>query len=488
MRRVRAACGLLTASLLVGCAVGPDYTPPAAPTQRAYAAPGEATPRTVALGAAVRADWWTLLRSPAVDRLVADALAGSPTLPAAHARLGEVQQALVEAQSGLYPQADLNASVTRGKFAPTSFGLSPGAFPLPPNYNIFQFGPTASYSVDLFGGTSRVIGEQRALAAYQQDQLDAAYLTLTRDTTYVAVQLAAAGSELAAVSQILDIDRRSLGLIEAEREAGSVPDSDVVLARSQLAGDLALQPDLLQQQSAAVHALAVLTGRAPVDFTPPALDLSSLALPERLPVSLPSALVHRRPDIMAAEASLRAASEAVGVAAAQSYPSVTLTAAVGAAALDPGHLFSPAALVWSIAAGLSQPIFDAGLRRARREAALDAFRATAADYQQTVLQAFREVADRLQGLVHDRLLLDDEQQALDSATQSVQLQRINYAQGGTGILDLLEAQRLYQQALRGYVRAEAQRALDSVQLLAETAGGMTRLRGAPVGGRSSGPP
>jgi outer membrane protein TolC len=134
-------------------------------------------------------------------------------------------------------------------------------------------------------------------------------------------------------------------------------------------------------------------------------------------------------------------------------------------------LFDPSGLVWSIASGLTQPIFDGGTRQADRRAAIASFKASAADYQQTVLQAFGQVADVLQALSHDAELLAEQKRALDLASESVRLQRINYARGGIGILNLLDAQRQYQQALQGQIRAEAQRYQDTVQLLVAMGGG-----------------
>src|SRR6202789_4015549 len=223
--------------------------------------------------------------------------------------------------------------------------------------------------------------------------------------------------------------------------------------------------------SVAKHAFAVLLGRAPGDWSPPDFHLAALTLPGQLPVSLPPGLMHQRPDIQAVEARLHAASAQMGVATAQLYPSITLSGSVGAAGLDGGHLFDPAGLVWSIAAGLTQPIFDGGTRLAARRAALALFKAAAADYRQTVLQAFGQVADVLQALTHDADLLAAQQHALDLASEAVRLQRINYANGGTGILALLDAQRQYQQARLGYVRAEAQRYQDTIQLLVAMGGG-----------------
>lgn len=274
-----------------------------------------------------------------------------------------------------------------------------------------------------------------------------------------------------AVSDTLDIDRQNLSLVRRERQAGTVPDTDVVTAASQLATDETQLPGLDQQLSVARHALAVLLGRAPGNWSPPDFDLAALTLPSRLPVSLPCELVHQRPDIQAAEAQLHAASAQIGIATAQLYPSITLSSGIGAAGLDPGHLFSPSGLVWSIAAGLTQPIFDGGTRRAERRAALASFKASAADYQQTVLRAFGQVADILQALTHDANLLGAEQHAVDMASEAVRLQRINYANGGTGILSLLDTQRQYQRARLGYVRAEAQRYQDTIQLFVAMGGG-----------------
>jgi NodT family efflux transporter outer membrane factor (OMF) lipoprotein len=403
--------------------------------------------------------------------LVKQAIVGSPTLNSAKARLAQAREGVIEARSALYPQLGFNASIAGEKQSAAMFGLQPNVFPLPASYELFQLGPTVSYDLDLFGGAHRRVEQQSALADLQGDQLDAAYLTLTGDTVTQAIQVAAIRAQQQAVSGILDIDRQTLELVRKEREAGTVPDSDVVTAESQLAADETLRPGLDQQLSVAKHALAVLTGRAPGDWSPPDFDLAALTLPGELPVSLPSELVHQRPDIRAAEAQLHAASAQIGIATAQLYPAITLSSGISSTALNGGSLFNTGGLVWSIAAGLTQPIFDGGMRRAERRAALAAFKASAADYQQTVLLAFGQIADIMQALTNDARLLATQQRALDMASESVRLQRISYTQGGTGLLNLLDAQRQYQQARLGYVRAQAQRYQDTIQLLVAMGGG-----------------
>ena len=436
--------------------------------------------QTVALGERVTAEWWTLFHSPVIDGLVKEAIASSPTIDSAAARLTAAQEAVTAASGALYPQVGVSASVTRGKLNAASFGLNPNQTPLPPNYNAYQLGPTVSYALDVFGVTRRQIEAKAASADVQRYQLDAAYQTLTGNIVTQALQVAALRAQLQAVRDVLDLDRQNLDLVRTERRAGSVPDTDVVSAQSQLASDETLLPGPEQQLDVAKHALAVLLGRAPGDWSPPDLDLTSLTLPGLLPVSLPSELVHQRPDILAAEAQIHVASAQIGVATAQLYPAITLSGSVGAAALDAGHLFNPANLAWSIAAGLTEPVFDGGMRQAERRAALAEFKASAADYRQTVLQAFGQVADTMQALSHDAQLLAGQRQALDVASESVRLQRLSYSGGGSAILPLLDAQRQYQQARLGYVRAEAQRYQDTAQLLVAMGGGWwsTRLASA----------
>ena len=476
------ALAALLAAASSGCTVGPDFSAPAPPPAARYTSPGEAPlgegatgaaipAQTLSVGERVTAEWWTLFHAPAIDRLVKEAVAGSPTLESAAARLKAAQEAVAAVSGALYPQVDFSASVTRGKLNAATFGLNPDRTPLPPNYNAYQLGPTVSYALDIFGGTRRQIEAKAASADAEGYRLDAAYQTLTGSVVTQALQVAAGRAQLQAIHDILDLDRQNLDLVRTERRAGSVPDTDVVSAQSQLATDETLLPGPEQQLDLARHALAVLLGRAPGEWSPPDLDLAAVTLPGALPVSLPSELVHQRPDILAAEAQLHVASAEIGVATAQLYPSVTLSGSVGTAALDPGHLFNPAGLLWSIAGGLAEPVFDGGTRAAERRAALAEFKAAAADYRQTVLEAFRQVADTMQALSHDQQLLASQRVALDVASDSVRLQRISYSGGGSGILPLLDAQRQYQQARLGYVRAEAQRYQDTAQLLVAMGGG-----------------
>jgi len=225
-----------------------------------------------------------------------------------------------------------------------------------------------------------------------------------------------------------------------------------------------LLPPLRQELSKSRHALSVVLGRAPAADLPADVDLAQVTLPLELPVSLPSELAHRRPDILAAEARLHAATSAVGVAESNLYPKIQLSASLGQQAVNPDEIFNGANTAWSLISGLTMPLFDGGTLRAEKRAAVDAMHASAAQYEETVLEAFGQVADVLDALDHDAEQLSVQAQAQKVAESGLGLARASYAEGNAGVLQVLDAQRVYQQARLGYVRAEAQRYLDTVQL------------------------
>jgi NodT family efflux transporter outer membrane factor (OMF) lipoprotein len=235
-------------------------------------------------------------------------------------------------------------------------------------------------------------------------------------------------------------------------------------AQSQLASDRTQLPDLHQQESTARHALAILVGKAPAEWSPPDFALTDFTLPGEIPVSLPSDLVHRRPDILAAEAQLHVASAAIGVATANLYPNIDLTGVVTQQALTPGFLFNSVSNAWAVAANISQPIFDGGQLSAQRRAAVDNYQATLAIYRQTILTAFGDVADLLQALSNDSELLKAQTTAAETAGESLDLARRSFQSGNSGILDVIDAERRYAQAQVGLTRAKSQRLMDTAQL------------------------
>ncbi len=448
--------------MISACAgVGPDYVTPkdAAPATYSRADPtlaeaGPADPAQRIARGTVPAAWWQAFASPALDALVEDALTGSPTMAGAEATLAQAREDITAARGALYPQLAFGAAASRG--SQTSGGAG-GVV------NSSSIGPALAYSVDAFGATSRRIEQTQALADVQQAQWQATRLTLTGSTVTQAIALASAAEQLRAVQDIIAADQRNLELVQLSQTAGRSAGLDVLTAESQLASDRALLPPLQQQASAARHALAVLTGRSPAEGSAPQFDFSVLALPGDLPLVLPSELVHRRPDIQAAEAQLRASSAAIGIATAALYPSVTLDASFTSAAIGSGALFTHSSGLWGLAAELLAPVFDGGTLRAQRAGAIDAYAAQLGSYQQAVLLAFGQVADALHAIEHDAALLAAQRKALDAAQATLDLTQQSYQAGQASFLQIIEAQRLFQQARLGYVRAQAQRYADSAQ-------------------------
>ncbi len=279
-----------------------------------------------------------------------------------------------------------------------------------------------------------------------------------------ALRIASLRAQIATVNAILEQDRENLKLVHTAFDAGSVSRLDIVAAESQLAIDTTLLPPLRQELSVAEHALAIVLGAPPARAALPEFDLTGLSLPHELPLSLPSELARRRPDILAAEAQLHAATAAVGVAEANLYPHITLSASTGQQSATLAHMFDASSNVWSLAGGLVAPILDGGTLRAEQRASADALRASAAHYEQTVLVAFGQVADSLEALDHGAEELQAQARAQSAARDNADLTRMSYHEGNVGILQVLDAERLYQRARLGYVRADAQRYSDTAQL------------------------
>jgi NodT family efflux transporter outer membrane factor (OMF) lipoprotein len=464
----------LIAVLLAGCTVGPNFKPPAPVRATSYTATpappspisGEPTQRLV-VGQRIAGDWWRLYHSPALDRLLQQAIANNRDLRAARANLAASQDVAAATRGGLFPQIDFAASAEREKVSYAAFGLKQP----PAIFNVFSVGPTVSYSLDPFGRLRRLVEEREAQADVQRDQLTAAYLAVTGNAVSDAIGIAALNAQIAAVNDVVADDRNLLALVRRSVQAGGATDLDVESARSQLAADRTLLPPLQQRLSVARHILAVLVARTPADWTPPNFTLESLMLPPDVPVSLPSALVHQRPDILAAEAELHVASAAVGVATAQLYPDVTLTAGVEQIGLAPHTLLTAGDNVWNFGAGLTAPLFHGGALRAQQRAAKSNFDSARATYQQVVLQSFAQVADMLDALQHDTHLLGEQRVALESSRRSLALTRRAYQAGDVALLQVLDASRLYQHARLGYAQAAAQRYLDTAQLFLAMGGG-----------------
>ena len=376
------------------------------------------------------------------------AIAGNFDLQAADATIAQANEAVAATAGALSPQVGFGATGGRQK---ASNGGGVGTS------NFYAVGPQVSFDFDLFGGTKRKVEERTALAELEKHRFDAAYLTVTGDVANEAIALASARAQIKAVQALIADDQKNLDLVRKAHDYGTATQVDIALATTQLAQDETLLPPLAQQRDMARHALAILVGKSPGEWTAPDFDLDDFALPENLPVTLPSELARERPDILEAEAQLHAASAEIGVATADMYPHLTLSASLTQAGPGIGTLFG-------IAGALAGPIFDGGTLKANRRGAVDGYKASLAGYQQTVITSFGQVADVLQAINHDTEEYAAQERALSAAEANLKLNQQGYRVGEIGVLQVLDAERAYQRALIGHIQAQAARHLDTVQL------------------------
>jgi NodT family efflux transporter outer membrane factor (OMF) lipoprotein len=483
-RRRFAPALMLLLAVLSGCVVGPNFSPPATPTDQHYRsetqrseqpAAQSATQQQIDYGHDVAGDWWSLFHSDALDAIVNDAVAGNHGLAAMKATLAQTEELALSVSGSRYPQVGLTGGIGRQKYGAEFFG---GNFNLAP-FTYFAVGPTVSYTLDYNGGVARSVERQYALVDSSRQQFNAAYLSVTGQAVMQAIAIGSAHQQISMVETLLAQDRDNLKLVQGAFEAGSVARIDILSAQSQIDSDMTLLPPLRQELSRARHALSILLGRTPASASVPDIDLDKIPLPMALPVGVPSELAHHRPDILQAEAQLHAATSAVGVAESNLYPKIQLTATVAQEAVTPGRLIDGSSTAWSLLSGFTAPLFDGGSLRAQKRAAIDALRASAANYEQTVIEAFGQVADLLDALDHDAEQLNAEMQAQETARSGLDLARASYAEGNAGILQVLDAQRVYQQSRLGYARAVAQRYLDTAQLVLALGGSSPSSGAAP---------
>jgi len=418
-------------------------------------------------GAAVPADWWRLFGAPDLDQVVKQALAQNQTLASATANLRECEDTRRAGYGVFLPQVGIGGSATRERVSPLQFGAA-GASSI---FNLFTVSGSVGYVLDLFGGNRRRLEALGAQVDLARENRLAAYLALTANVVNTSIARAAYRAEVEATRETIGAATEQVQLAQAQAEAGTAPYASVLTLKAELASLQASLPPLELHADQAGHLLAVLAGRSPAEWTPPEIAFDTLRLPEDLPVSLPSELVRQRPDVLAAEANLHAASAEIGVATADMLPSITLSGGVGSVATRLGNLNTEAGRVWNAAGDISVPVFHGGTLWYTRKAAVDAYQATLADYRQTVLTAFQQVADTLRGLEHDAETVQASADAVAAAQAALTLTQANYRAGLADFLAVLTATQQYQTARLGYLQASAQRLQDTVALYVALGGG-----------------
>jgi NodT family efflux transporter outer membrane factor (OMF) lipoprotein len=469
----------LTVSLIAGCAVGPNFKKPDAPNVSDYTVgPLSATAATenlpggeaqrFAKGSDISADWWTLFRSRPLNDLIELSLANNPDLKAAQAALSVAWENVLAQRGVFYPSVAASFSASRqrqsGQIAPT---LNSNAF----LFNLFTPQVSVSYVPDVFGLNRRTVESLTAQEQGVRFQMIATYTTLTANVVVTAIQESSLQMQIDATRQLIGSNSDAVKILQYQFAKGYASRLDVAALESQLAQVTATLPPLLKQSAQLRDLLAVLTGRFPNQESVEKFDLEALQLPQDLPVSLPSALVAQRPDVLQAEANLHDASAKIGIAIANRLPNIVLTANAGSTAAAMDQLFTSGTGFWSLGAAATAPIFQGGTLLHQERAAKAAYTQAAEQYRSTVLTAFQNVADTLTALEQDAEALKSAAAAADAAKVTLDLARRQWQDGYAGYLALLNAEQADQQTRINLVQARANRFADTAALFQALGGG-----------------
>jgi NodT family efflux transporter outer membrane factor (OMF) lipoprotein len=467
--RISALTAAAVMVVLSGCAAfGPDRKPPRMPSPEHYSVTqqpaqlsrADGVAQEVAAGARPVPEWWKAYQSEELNGLVEEGLRNSPSLAAAQSTLKAAREQLrSQIGNSMLPSVDVGFSPERQR------ALGVPIFPQQPTflYDVFVAQVQASYTFDFFGAAflaDRALAGQIHQQAYQ---LEATRRALAANIVTATINAAALQEQVVATEQLVALGEQRAQQAAARYKLGSASRAEMLAAEQDAANAAATLPALRAQALAVRHAQAVLLGRTP-DQAPQPLPLDSLHLPESVPVSVPSDLLHQRPDILAAEAAVRATADEAGAATAALFPSLTLSASYGRGGFDWSTFTSPAGKIWGVGASLTQPLFHGGALLARKRQYQATYEAAVAEYKQTVLSAFRSIADTLVALDEDANTVIQTQRAEVAARDTNGDTEARYKLGATPFYATLTAGQQYQSAHVQYIRARASRLADTAVL------------------------
>ncbi len=449
---------------LAGCALGPDYQRPDARVALPDSYAGEPVAGALNTTPAVAGRWWTLFGDTQLDALVDQALTSSPDALTAAARIEEADAVLRQVNAALLPQIDANAGISRSR------SILPNAVePTGLLRNTNRIGLSTSFELDVWGRLRRASEAARAQALGTRYTSETVSLSLAASVTQAYLNLRALDAQLLVNRDSVSSQAKSTQLARVRFDGGYVSQLDVQQAEGALATYTAAQVQLEKNRALAESLLGLLVGQPGLKVG--AGDLRSLPVPPTPPAGLPSSLLEARPDVRKAETDLIADNAKIGVAKAALFPSITLTGSFGRESRDLSDLFSPAAAVWSIGAGLTQPIFEGGRLRAQVEQVSAQQKQSLEAYRKSVQTAFREVND---ALITVRQNGDSEValgQAMQAAKRSLQLAQARYDSGYSPYLEVLTAQRTSNDATLAWVQNRQARLSSSVDLFKALGGG-----------------
>jgi NodT family efflux transporter outer membrane factor (OMF) lipoprotein len=458
------------ALLLCGCGVGPDYKPPTVAYTRSYTKNDNllSKEQQLVIGKKLEVAWWTLFGSKSLDKTIKQALNNNFDITVAKKHVVQAEESIKSKSGKFWPQIGVAALAGNQKY-PLVFAAP--APVLPTSFSYYELGPYVAWDLDLFGSVSSSVMQQEALAKYQAYQLDAAYIVLTSNVVAQAVEIASVKAEIAAAQRIISEDKKTLHMVKTKYIIGSGTKLDVLKAKAELEQDRAMLPPLKQRLSIAKHALAILVGKAPANWITPNFTIDNFKLPKKIPLSLPSKLVHQRPDILAAEANLQGASAAIGVATANMYPKIMIDGFLFKQYLSaPVDFANSMSTIWGVLGGVVAPVFSGGTMCAEKRKTELGFEAAMAQYQQVVLEAFGQVADSLAALSNDAETIVLQQETVHLADTALKLSYKSYEIGAIGLMQVQDSQRALARAELALIRAKRQQFLDTAQLFVALGG------------------
>lgn len=470
--RVAGVCALT--GMLSGCLLGPDYERPAVELPDAYRTPPQVASQPAAVTSVNQAprspndevmkEWWTLFNDPVLNDLIVSAQKNNADIQIAVARLGQAQALARQAGAALYPTVNVTASGTR---ASTGTSVTPSGVGL--QTNTAQLGVVTSYEIDVWGRVRRNIESATAVATASQYEQDSVRLTLSALVVNTYLRLRALDAQIDVVTNSVKTRENSLRVAQAKLDGGLVSPIDVSQARAAKAASEANLSELTRQRAIVQNQLGILTGQLQLTLAP--VDLRGLPIPPVPPAGLPSTLLERRPDVNRVEQELTAANARIGVATANFFPTLSLTALFGAQSVDFSAFLSGQSVVWSAGLGLLQPVFTGGSLRARLDFAKAQQQEVLGNYVKVVRNAFGEVSDALvsvnQTLQTERYLTEQ----VAAATKAQELATVRYEAGYVDYLNVLEAQRVQNEANLAFVLNRSLRLQAGVDLFKALGGG-----------------
>ena len=437
---------------LTGCALTPEYQRPDVVVPAAWTNSSDD-----ATAAKVSADWWTRYGSGELDELMARALAANHEIGAAKQRIEQARASVRVARAQQLPLASVGGSASRSKERNAD-----------EQTHSEQGSLTVSYEADLWGGQAANTSSAKSRLIATQENTDALALVVQSEVATNYFSAVALRERIAIAEQNLKLAEELLRLVNVRNENGATGALEVAQQRTVLLSIQAQIPQLQQQLSATLSALAVLVGEAPQTFTISAQSLAALSIPA-IAADPPASLMEQRPDVRAVEASLHAANADVGAARSALFPSLSLSAGATVAGIASGGTSTVATL----AASIAQVLFDGGERRAQVAGARAAYGELAENYAQTVLTAYQEVHDSLTDVKTSQVRVDLLMSLVEQSERAYQLARIRYDNGADDLLTLLDGQRTRLDAQDSLVQAQVARYTSTTGLFKALGGGWT---------------